>query len=74
MSLPSSDAAERFIEGKEGGALAVLVSTFGRALIIYSGTRIFGGGASWKASMGGAVMIECFVLLIAYNDHNEGKG
>lgn len=73
MSLPSSDAAEHLVAGGEGGVPAVVLSTIVRALLVYVGTHLFAKGVSFNSALGGAIMIEVFVLLVAVKD-SEGKG
>jgi hypothetical protein len=63
-SLPSLDAAVRFMRGEEGGLGGVITSTALRAVLIGAGLAVVGERKHLvKYSLAGAVAIEAFVLL-----------
>ena len=63
-TLPSVDAAHKFHRGEPGGMAAVVGSTVGRACLIGIALAILGERARLvRYSLGGATMIELFVLL-----------
>jgi hypothetical protein len=62
-TLPSVDAAERFVQGRPGGAIGLVTSTGLRAILIGVGLAFAGERKHLlKYSVAGALAIEAFVL------------
>lgn len=75
-SLPSSDAAARFVMGEEGAWKDIITSTLLRAVLIAAGMYVAGirdRTTLTKAAIGGAVGIEMFVLAYIWRNHEKMK-
>lgn len=75
-SLPSSDAAARFVMGEEGAFGGVVSSTLLRALLIAAGMYVAGirdEKTLVKAALGGAIGIEVFVLFYVWQNAERLK-
>lgn len=63
-TLPSVDAAHKFHRGEPGGTVAIVGSTVGRAFLLGIALACLGERERLvRYSLGGATMIELFVLL-----------
>ena len=65
-TLPSQDAAERFVRGEQGSALGVAMTTALRASLIAGGLYAVGQRKGvMRSALAGATAIEVFVLVWA---------